>query len=298
VQRGVTFNYRVLPKPDFKKFVSSRLRREPTIDLPEVVTLRFPYVDENNYCHFIYHLVGGRLRLAEECGVPEDVPIVVGERLHSQPFFHDFVRLAGLAERRFVVQDHRYVRSERIFLPQCFEHSRDNLDYLHRCLSVPDSDPQSERRLFSSRRASTGRNITNMADVEDLCRRFGFEIVEQEGMSLDETMELFSQARFVMGIFGAGLGSIAFRKNAPLSLLEIFPPAYTWPRIFYRFFASALGHRHYYYGVAFGNPDMGITGNVTPAAVPMLKPNRDRSSFAVDTDKLEKVLRAMLDEAD
>jgi Glycosyltransferase 61 len=100
-------------------------------------------------------------------------------------------------------------------------------------------------RVFLARNTSRGRHISNREQIEEVCSRFGFDIVDTDDMELDSQIELFSGARYVIGVHGAGLTNIIFRRGGRLSLLELFPadqipPHYYWLSLMFGFEYSAL----------------------------------------------------------
>jgi capsular polysaccharide biosynthesis protein len=64
--------------------------------------------------------------------------------------------------------------------------------------------------------------------------------VDTDGLSLHDQVELFSKTRYLAGIHGAGLTNLFFRKNAPLTLLELLPGDYIQPHYFW--LCKGMGH--------------------------------------------------------
>jgi len=239
-------------------------------------------VGETNYFHVLNDLIGGRLRLAEEGGVAVQVPLVVSEGLASTRFFRDIRRLPGLQDRTWIIQGRDFIESPTLYFCQTSPLCKESLDYARRLLCVPDSDASATDRLFLTRSAAVGRTPVNLADVQALCERFGFQTVDTAGMGLSEQMELFSNAGYVVGIHGAGLVNIIFRKNAPLRLLEIFNPEQAR--------TSGTPQPHYFFiSRAYGFDYRAMVGtSITGTAM------TSKSSFAVDTDELAAHLVGLL----
>lgn len=244
VRRGVIDRH-TLAAPSVRGFIRARTRGGRTASTATLVNLRDRA--EGTYAHVMLELVGGRLRLADECGL-QDVPVLISRGLSEQPFFQAVVRRAGFSGRNFVVQDDQYVRTEEVFIFDTSPYARASIEYLQRILSVPEADPSSARRLFVVRKPDrrTGRGVTNMDQVADVCHRFGFDLTANDDMPLEDQMELFSSARVVAGVHGSGLFNIAFRKGAELTLVEILPPGadLSTPRAWWFYEAAVLGHEH------------------------------------------------------
>lgn len=212
--------------PGFRRHLVLRAISPRRTLAPAVMSLRMK--SEANYCHALIDLVGGKLRLAEEAGVPKDAPIVVAEGLAASPFFQGIRRSPGLRDREWIVQsDRHFVGAREIFFAESPNRTiKPCVDYLLGLLNVPQSDPTRQDRLFVVRKPSAVRAIANQAEVEAVCRRFGFQVIDTAGRSLEEQMEMFSNAGYVVAVHGAGLTNIVFRRAAPLRVMEIIDPAY------------------------------------------------------------------------
>lgn len=212
--------------PGFRRHLVTRAAGVRSERLPTALSLRMK--SESNYWHALHDIVGGKLRLAEEGGVSDDVPIIVSQRLASRPFFAGVRSAPALRGRTWVVQDRRdFVSVDRLFFAGTPSRAaKASIDHLRRILGVTPSDRGRRDRLFIVRSAPAVRTIANQAAVTEVCRRLGFRIVDTAGKSLDEQIEMFSNAGFVAGVHGAGLTNIVFRCHAPLSLLEILDPAF------------------------------------------------------------------------
>jgi capsular polysaccharide biosynthesis protein len=82
------------------------------------------------------------------------------------------------------------------------------------------------RRLFVSRRPSLKRSCHNVAEVEELFRHRGFEVVHPEEHPLAEQVALFRAAETIAGFAGSGLFSLAFCRR-PKQVVVLGPDAYT-----------------------------------------------------------------------
>jgi capsular polysaccharide biosynthesis protein len=266
-----------LGAPGLRRHVALRAKDLGARVRPPVLSLRMS--GERNYFHAIVELLGGRLRLAEECGVPADTPLVVGAGLASTPFFGELQQLPALAERRWIVQDvHQLVSSERVYFAETSRRQVENFAFARTVLGVEDSDPQSQDRVLLLRSPAVGRTLANVDDVIDVARRHGFRPVDTARMPLAQQREIFSSAGFVVGIHGAGLTNLLFRQHAPLSLLEIVPSSAARPAV-YRLLAESSGFRY-----------RSIAGD-SSESYPWRKP------FRVDVDTLTRSIEEMLSDS-
>jgi len=263
-------------RPGFRRTVvvnALRAARAPRVE----TALSFRTFGEANYFHLLNDLIGGRLRMFDEAGAPADTPIVVARRLAEFPPFRDLQSRPGLQDRRWIVQEPgTMLRCRRLFVARTGPFSRAGIEYTQRALGVPASDAHDAERIFVDRGSRGTRDIVNRSDVESVCRRFGFSIVDPGGMTLTEQMERFSRAEFVIGVHGAGLTNIIFRRDAPLHLLEIFPGPPARNAAHYFFICRTHGH--------------GYTALLGESTEAYPWPGR----FTLDPHKLETAIDAML----
>lgn len=216
-------------RPSFRRYLRTRLRITGSIrEVPRLIHLRDR--GEANYWHFLNDIIGGRLRLARTNGVARDVPLLIGRRALEQPFVHDILTRTELARMKLIVQDDELVRYREAIYFQTPRHSLDSVNFFLDWLGAPRGDACATKRVFVIRGEGASRRISNLADVEAVCRQNGFETVQPETLSFREQMKLFSRVRYLVAEHGAGLTNMAFRRGAPLAVLEIFPRwAYAHP---------------------------------------------------------------------
>lgn len=93
------------------------------------------------------------------------------------------------------------------------------------------------RRLYVARRSGRTRPLLNEADVTDLCKRRGFEIVWPEEHSLHDQARMFAEADIVVGVKGAALTNLLF--GTPGSTAIVLAPN-NWPDSFFWDLAAQL----------------------------------------------------------
>ena len=76
-------------------------------------------------------------------------------------------------------------------------------------------------KLYISRASASRRRVVNEVQVQDLLRHRGFEVVHAEKLHIKQQVELFSRARTVVSIHGAGLSNAMFMPKGA-SLLELY----------------------------------------------------------------------------
>jgi hypothetical protein len=204
--------------PALAPVVAARLGRRAVEHVDAAISLRFLW--EDNYFHFLCDVLP-RLYVATSCGIPLDVPVVVG-RMAERPFFREICPHGTLDGRRVIEQGDRFVRADEVVLirpPADYE----SLAFTADLLGAPER-PAGTRRLFLTRAPERRRNVSNLEDLLPALDEFGFELVDADDLTVAEQVELFSSAEFISGIHGAGLANMICRRGAPCAVLEIFPP--------------------------------------------------------------------------
>ena len=229
-----------LPKPAGN--VKS-LRNAPLEEYAELVSLRD--TGEENYYHFYNDVLAKLFFLEEKLGLSSSVPIVVSKRLYERPYFQYFLTHPYLRDRQWVVQHEQYIRSHRTYFCKPLTHTP---QYYRRVLDMVRLEDRAvsgtrDRRLFITRSPKRLRFIENNVEIAHICQKMDFEVLDFDELTLSEQIQAVGQARYVVGIHGAGLANILFRGDHPLGLLEIYPPATYFP-FHYIMLANQLGYQY------------------------------------------------------
>lgn len=219
---------------------ASSLRAGPVDEYPELVSLRD--TGEENYYHFYNDVLAKLFFLEERLGLSPDVPLLIAKRLYDQPFFQYFLAHPYLRNRHWVVQDQQSIRSRRTYFCKPLTHTPHYYARILDMVLVTDraSLDAPERRLFITRSPQRLRFVENNAEIAAVCQELGFEAVDFDEITLPQQIRAMSQARYVVGIHGAGLANMLFRGGRPLGLLELYPPADYFP-FHYVLMANQLG---------------------------------------------------------
>ncbi|TCS71312.1 uncharacterized protein DUF563 [Sulfuritortus calidifontis] len=209
-----------------------------------VISLRSIF--ETNYFHYLNDVLP-KLRLAEQLGLPESIPVVVSERLAACRFFADTVRLGFFGGRQVIVQGAREaIAAKEIYVPSDFDCDRVAYDWLCDRLGA-GCHADKGGAIYVHRGASSPnrRGYRNEAEVFRLMARHGVRVVDPAEYSLAEQIDLFSRAGLVIGPHGAGLVNLLFRRG-PGDLLELFNPNIGTPHYYLIARLRGLGYRWRY----------------------------------------------------
>ncbi|MEQ8757975.1 MAG: glycosyltransferase family 61 protein [Coleofasciculus sp. G1-WW12-02] len=130
----------------------------------------------------------------------------------------------------------KMTRSTRLYLPQEY------IEYFRRKV-LPKRESKKVNRIFISRSKARHRRMINEAELFEALKSYGFKKYFLEDMSVEDEIELFYDAEYVVGTFGAGQANIIFSRQ--IKVLEIFANEYFMPDLYY--LAKSLGHTYRYY---------------------------------------------------
>lgn len=200
---------------------------------PKVVTIRMIKGAEKNYWHFLSDMLGVVV-LIDKYNFPKDIPLVIPKSLADQKFFQQVISYSPqLQNRNWIIQDKEYILADEVYFCQKMPNQKDQIEGLLNLLNIADADKNKNRRVYVRRSPSRIRFIQNDGEIQEIVARHGFEIIDCDNLAFQEQIALFSECSHVIGIHGAGLTNIVWRKNAALSLLELFPEDYVHPGYFW-----------------------------------------------------------------
>ncbi|MBF0335870.1 MAG: glycosyltransferase family 61 protein, partial [Alphaproteobacteria bacterium] len=166
------------------------------------------------------------------------------------PFKTRSLERAGLDPAKVEWLGHETVSCERLILPSrlCRTGWVSPLatTWLRRALMGPRRFLQrlpgrGGRRLFVSRQDTANRRMLNEDAVFAACRPHGFERVSLAGLTLDEQIALFAQARAVVAPHGAGMVNAVFMAPGAL-VVDLMSGSYLNPGIWT--LCAACGHSY------------------------------------------------------
>ncbi len=183
----------------------------------------------SNYYHFIYEAIS-KFYLLDKCQIPEDVPLLVDERIKDVPQLMELLRLfAGNRQIVFLKVRHmcrvkvlyyvsgvnqiipnyvdiKQVRAEdNLFCPAAILFIRQHfLDYASAGKTFP-------KRFYIARKNTNNRSY-NEKELTQIARDYDFEVVSPEDYTVADQFLLFANAECVIAASGAALSNIVCCK--------------------------------------------------------------------------------------
>jgi hypothetical protein len=222
-----------------------------------------------NLWHFFADAFNPLLLLDGSDHIPRDLPILVNRRVWDMPIAQHLLRSGPLASRRWIVQDGDWVRTPTLYKGFATQ------DWFRKAYGfiAPLTTKGGDRCIFLNRRERYGRTLRNLAEIEAITHRYGFETLYAEDLTFEEQVRRFSETRVLVGIHGAGLTNMLFSDAPKLRCLELLTSAYPMPH--YYWMSELLGIERY--DAIFGSALDG------------------RQSFIVDPAAFERQLKRLLD---
>jgi hypothetical protein len=266
--------------PSFKNLIKTRtIRREKIKKIKSAISLRD--AAEASYFHF-YNDFLNKIILLNDLGIDTDLPLIISAELNNKPFFQDILKRCPLKNRNWVIQNDCYIETKEIIYCKVLPHDKGHYLKLLNLLNIPKPNITMEKRIFLTRDPYKGRNIENIDRIIEIAKEYDFEIIDTENMSIGEQIDLFSRCRSLIGLHGAGLVNIIFRRGAPLSILEIFPPEHIPPHYYW----LSLIFNYSYDGIMGSYREKGNKNNYTISQKKSYY--LDPDTFIKKMDKLKK----------
>ncbi|MFP5271826.1 glycosyltransferase family 61 protein [Coleofasciculus sp.] len=138
---------------------------------------------------------------------------------------------------------------------------------------LPKRESKKANRIFISRANARWRYMINEAELFEALKPYGFKKYFLEDMSIEDEIELFYDADYVVGTFGAGLTNMIFSHK--IKVLELFASEFSG--LYYYYLAKSLGHT---YGYCYGYNS--LRSRVPTFKVPIIKEFRVNVSEVVE----------------
>lgn len=179
-----------------------------------------------NYYHFTMEIMS-RLHYTEKLEGLDKFPILVDENIKNQYQFQQMIKILAKNRKIIYIPSNKCVKVDYLIQPsmntwmpinvksrELFRTSdnllaKSGIDNIR--LKVIDYiKPQTNRKIFLSRKNTNTVRIANELDVIKWFKVEGFEIVYTESLNYIEQIELFSSAKCIVGSSGAALTNLIY----------------------------------------------------------------------------------------
>ena len=194
-----------------------------------------------NYYHWMVETLP-RLRTIEnfvDRGGPKPTLVLPED---TSPWMHESLELAIGDEFQTEIVTNPVYRGTKVVLADRPQVTRENIDWMSdrlrkHALIEPGT---TSKRVYISRGDANERHIVNEKDVVEILREYGFQTYQLETMSVEEQIELFTDAEIVIAPHGAGLANIMFCQET--TVIELFGSLVKYP---FRRLANTLEHEYH-----------------------------------------------------
>jgi capsular polysaccharide biosynthesis protein len=177
-----------------------------------------------NYYHWMFDILP-RLGLLRQSGLTAD-RYVIGS---TNGFQRDTLKLIGLENDRLISSTaETHLRPDELVIPSLsgpvysLTPQQHACDYLRSTFLQTGRYREPHRAIYVTRGDAAQRRVINEAKVCDDLAALGFEIVSLAGMPFSEQVEMFAEARIIVGPHGAGFTNAVFCEPGTV-LVEFMP---------------------------------------------------------------------------
>ena len=173
--------------------------------------------------------------------LPPGIPFLISKNFSERPFFKAaLAQSSQLANCTWIIRGEEYFYAEKAYFIQTMPNSNEQFFNVRDLLEIPESDNKVNRKIFLTRNNKRIRFLNNSSAIETIARSYGFEVIDTDTLSLLEQIKVFSETKYLVGIHGAGLTNVLYRRKAPMFVLELLPGDYLQPHYFW--LSKGMGH--------------------------------------------------------
>lgn len=258
-------------KPSLPCFWASFFKNKPNIKS----AILFDGKVGLNYFHFFSDVLH-KLWLIEKFPALKSIPLIVSEEVFNKKFFQFFYSLPEIRNYNWLVQKKgEYISLKEVYLLHPMPYAAEYFKKTKK-LVLGETIVLPGRRVFLNRSEKSGRNLANFDEILPILNKYGFEVIDTDGMELIEQATIFAQAKHLIAIHGAGNTNILF-SDKKLRFLEIMPTNRLACQYFW--LANALGIE-YYDVITGGDLEKSINGR--------------EGGFFLDKEKLKIAIERLL----
>jgi len=154
-------------------------------------------------------------------------------------WMEETLELLNVTDRHIIRPEENVYYIKNFILPSWVAHSADDYNWLKNNMVTSKSSILNSDKILISREDATDRQMTNQDEVANLLSKYGFNKYILSEISVEESIQLFTNADIVVGAHGAGLSDIIFMEEA--SVIELYGAKYV---TCYKRIANSLGLKY------------------------------------------------------
>jgi len=181
----------------------------------------------SNYYHFLCDVLP-QIFLCDEYNLPSDIPIIVPHNYNAASFVKEYLKHFPLKRKIIVQEIDQYLEVENLYVAKdvfCNNYlERINQQIVEPIRKInPNNKVGNYDKVFIIRKNGIRRSVINQDKLIPIAEKYGFIPIEPGELSWMEQVELFSNAKEIIGIHGAGLTNILFCTHPNTKLFELMP---------------------------------------------------------------------------
>ncbi|QIP05528.1 glycosyltransferase family 61 protein [Bradyrhizobium symbiodeficiens] len=177
-----------------------------------------------NYYHWMFDVLP-RLGLLQRSGLTADRFIVSA----TTGFQKDTLKLLGLSDDRLFSPDaSTHVRADELVIPSLsgpvfsVSPQQHACEYVRSAFLEKGRYRKPHRAIYITRGDATNRRVVNEPEICDDVAALGFEVVSLSGVPFSKQVEMFAEAKIIVGPHGAGFTNAVFCEPGTV-LIEFMP---------------------------------------------------------------------------
>lgn len=187
----------------------------------------------DRYYHWMFDILP-RFELLKKAGIFNEIDYFVLPPLKF-PFQIESIAKTGIDANKLIFSDtvRFHLQAEQLFVPSLPSLlgtvDKWTCEFLRDLFLVNDSIKSGHPEyIYISRNQASNRKLRNEKEVLSFLKPLGFEIIENEDLSIEEQAEIFNNAKCIIAPHGGGLSNIVFCQEH-CKVIDIFPPSYVIP---------------------------------------------------------------------
>lgn len=217
-----SFGYTKLMSVRNHPWVKDKVLNVPTLVEGNITSITSLWTSGTNYYHWTIDALS-RLAVLDE--LPKDTKIIIPKS--NSDFVSESLGLLGLTDRCLALESNHVICENYYFISPTAQTGFWNpfaYDWLRDSFSTYFNADRIGSKVFFTRK-SCKRIPANIAEMEELFQKNGFQIVDAGKLSMSEQIALASSATCIAGLHGAAMTNLLWSKKK-IPVLEIFESGY------------------------------------------------------------------------